>query len=105
VQIGLVPSINRPGGNVTGVSLFTSTLAAKRLELLHELVPAARVIALLVNPANPNSEADTQAVDAAARLMGLQITCLEGEHRSGPPDASEAPHWAFPGRVVSLRKT
>jgi putative tryptophan/tyrosine transport system substrate-binding protein len=76
VQIGLVQSINRPGGNVTGVSLFTSTLAAKRLELLHELVPAVRVIALLVNPANPNSEADTQAVDAAARLMGLQIIVL-----------------------------
>jgi putative tryptophan/tyrosine transport system substrate-binding protein len=76
VQIGLVPSINRPGGNVTGVSLFTSTLAAKRLELLHELVPAVKVIALLVNPVNPNSEADTQAVDAAARLMGLQIIVL-----------------------------
>src|SRR5262249_23148181 len=77
VQWGLVPSINRPGGNVTGVSLFTSTLAAKRLELLHELVPAVRVIALLVNPANPNSEADTQAVDAAGRLMGLQIIVLK----------------------------
>src|SRR5262249_2839042 len=67
VQIGLVTSINRPGANITGVSLFTSTLAAKRLELLHELAPAARVIALLVNPANPNSGADTQAVNAAAR--------------------------------------
>jgi putative ABC transport system substrate-binding protein len=80
VQRGLVTSINRPGGNVTGVSLFTSTLAAKRLELLHELVPAARVIALLVNPANPNSEADTQAVDAAARLMGLQIIVLKASN-------------------------
>ena len=77
VQIGLVTSINRPGGNVTGVSLFTSTLAAKRLELLHELVPAARVIALLVNPTNPNSEADTRAVVSAARLMGLQIVVLK----------------------------
>src|SRR6516164_5683782 len=48
------------GGNVTGVNLLTSTLAAKRLELLHELVPAARVVAMLVNPTNPNWEADTK---------------------------------------------
>jgi putative tryptophan/tyrosine transport system substrate-binding protein len=80
VQIGLVASINRPGGNVTGVSLFTSTLAAKRLELLHELVPAAKVIALLVNPANPNSEADTKAVDGAARLMGLQVVVVKASN-------------------------
>jgi putative ABC transport system substrate-binding protein len=80
VQLGLVKSLNRPGGNVTGVSLFTSTLAAKRLELLHELVPAARVIALLVNPANPNSEPDTIAVQAAAPAMGLQIVVLKASN-------------------------
>jgi putative ABC transport system substrate-binding protein len=80
VQLGLVKSVNRPGGNITGVSLFTSTLAAKRLELLHEVVPAARVIALLVNPASPNSEPDTRAVQAAAPAMGLQIVVLKAHN-------------------------
>jgi putative tryptophan/tyrosine transport system substrate-binding protein len=77
VRMGLIASLNRPGGNVTGVSLFTSTLAAKRLELLHELVPAAKVIAMLVNPANPNSEADRRAVEAAAPAIGLRIVVLK----------------------------
>jgi ABC-type uncharacterized transport system substrate-binding protein len=77
VRMGLVASLNRPGGNVTGVSLFTSTLAAKRLELLHELVPAAKVIAVLLNPANPSSEADRRAVEAAAPAIGLQIVVLK----------------------------
>jgi ABC-type uncharacterized transport system substrate-binding protein len=80
VQLGLVKSLNLPGGNVTGVSLFTSTLAAKRLELLHELVPAAGVIALLVNPANANSEPDTKAVQTAAPAMGLQIVVLKASN-------------------------
>jgi putative ABC transport system substrate-binding protein len=80
MRMGLVASISRPGGNVTGVSLFTSTLAAKRLELLHELVPAAKVIAMLVNPANPNSEADTRAVEAAAPAIGLQIVVLKASN-------------------------
>ena len=80
MQLGLVKSVNRPGGNITGVSLFTSTLAAKRLELLHQVVPAARVIALLVNPANPNSEPDTRAVQAAAPAMGLQIVVLKAHN-------------------------
>jgi putative tryptophan/tyrosine transport system substrate-binding protein len=80
VQQGLVKSVNRPGGNITGVSLFTSTLAAKRLELLHEMAPAARVVALLVNPANPNSEPDTRAVQEAAPAMGLQIVVLKASN-------------------------
>jgi putative tryptophan/tyrosine transport system substrate-binding protein len=80
VQLGLVKSLNRPGGNVTGVSLFSSTLTAKRLELLHELVPAARVIALLTNPANPNSEPETEAVRKAAPAMGLQIVVLKASN-------------------------
>ena len=80
VQLGLVKSLNRPGGNVTGVSLFSSTLTAKRLELLHELVPAARVIALLTNLANPNSEPETEAVRKAAPAMGLQIVVLKASN-------------------------
>jgi putative ABC transport system substrate-binding protein len=80
VRVGLVPSLSRPGGNVTGVSLFTSTLAAKRLELLHELVPAAKVIAMLVNPANPNSAADLEAVEAAAPAIGVRIVVLKASN-------------------------
>jgi putative tryptophan/tyrosine transport system substrate-binding protein len=80
VQMGLVPSLSQPGGNVTGVNLFTSTLAAKRLEILHELVPAAKVIALLVNPTNPNSEFDTRAVEAAAPAIGVQIVILKASN-------------------------
>jgi putative ABC transport system substrate-binding protein len=80
VRIGLVASLSRPGGNVTGVSLFTSTLAAKRLELLHELVPTAKVIAMLENPTNPNSEADTKAVEAAAPATGLQVVVLKASN-------------------------
>jgi putative ABC transport system substrate-binding protein len=80
VQLRLVASLNRPGGNVTGVNLFTSTLAAKRLELLHELVPAARVVAMLVNPTNSNWEADTKAVQTAAPAIGVQIVVLKASN-------------------------
>jgi ABC-type uncharacterized transport system substrate-binding protein len=80
MRMGLVASLSRPGGNVTGVSLFTSTLTAKRLELLHELVPAAKVIALLENPANPSSEADSKAAEAAAPALGVQIVVLKASN-------------------------
>ncbi len=52
VQLGLVPSLNRPGGNITGVTILVAALAPKQFELLHELVPAANVMTLLVNPTN-----------------------------------------------------
>ena len=76
VALGLVASLNRPGGNLTGVSSLNVELGQKRLELLHELVPTARVIAFLVNPTNPNAAADTERMQAAARTLGLQLHVL-----------------------------
>jgi putative tryptophan/tyrosine transport system substrate-binding protein len=73
VKLGLVASFNRPGGNVTGVSFLTNELGSKRLQLLHELVPAATTIGFLVNPANPNSQFDTGEVRAAAGALGLHL--------------------------------
>ena len=77
VKLGLVASLNRPGGNVTGVNQLNIELTPKRLELLHELVPTASVIALLVNPANPNVAAPTtKELQAAARTLGLELHVL-----------------------------
>jgi putative tryptophan/tyrosine transport system substrate-binding protein len=77
VEIGLVASLNRPGGNVTGVSFLNNSLIGKQLELLHELVPNAAVIGFLVNPNNPIlAESDTRSVLSAARTLGLQVHIL-----------------------------
>jgi putative ABC transport system substrate-binding protein len=73
VELGLVTSLNRPGGNVTGVSFLVSTITAKRLELLHELVPAAAAIGYLLNPDNPTAMRQTRDLEAAARVLGLQL--------------------------------
>jgi putative ABC transport system substrate-binding protein len=74
VRLGLVASLSRPGGNLTGVNFFNAELAAKRLGLLRELVPGASRIAVLVNPTNvANTEANLKEVEPAARAMGLQI--------------------------------
>jgi putative ABC transport system substrate-binding protein len=74
VDAGLVASLNRPGGNLTGVSNLNVELGSKQLELLHELVPTATVVALLVNPTNRNlTETTTSDAQAAARTLGLQL--------------------------------
>jgi putative ABC transport system substrate-binding protein len=73
VGAGLVGSLNRPGGNVTGATFYTVWLGAKRLELLRELVPKATTIALLTNPKNPVSIVQRSDVEAGARTMGLQV--------------------------------
>src|SRR5262245_9938168 len=78
VRLGLVASLARPGGNVTGINIFSAELNAKRLELLRKLVPAATRVAVLVNPANAvNSEPTLRDVQSAAVAMGLQIQVLE----------------------------
>jgi putative tryptophan/tyrosine transport system substrate-binding protein len=76
VRDGLVASLARPGGNLTGINLLTIELSAKRLELLRELVPAATRVAVLVNPAGPAPETTLRDVEAAARAIGLQIQVL-----------------------------
>ena len=73
VKFGLVASLSRPGGNVTGVSFLANMLVAKQLELLRDLVPTVTAIGLLVNPNNPNAESDTKQVQVAAHSLGRQI--------------------------------
>src|SRR5215210_6679651 len=74
VQLGLVASLNRPGSNVTGIAQLGVEVAPKRLQLLHELVPTATLMALLVDPTDPAiSEKTTQSVQAAARSLGLEL--------------------------------
>ncbi len=80
VQAGLVASLNRPGGNATGVSVFTTEMAAKRLELLHQLVPEAATIALLVNPNSYGS--GKEQMEDAARDLGLKLLFLEASVES-----------------------
>jgi putative ABC transport system substrate-binding protein len=83
IELGLVASLNRPDGNVTGVTQSSSELVAKRLGLLHDLIPAATIIGLLVNPTDPRTETQTTEIQEAAHALGLQIHVLnastEGE--------------------------
>jgi putative ABC transport system substrate-binding protein len=77
VETGLVTHLNRPSENVTGVSLFSVPLIAKRLELLHEVIPQAPVVAVLVNPSNPNAEANERGIEIAGRAIGLRIEFIK----------------------------
>jgi len=76
VKLGLVAGLNRPGGNITGVSQFSTALEGKRLELLHELVPNAAMIAMLVNPTFPGTDSITNDMQIAARALGLKLNVL-----------------------------
>ena len=87
VELGLVSSLSRPDGNVTGVNFLVKTLAAKRLELLRELAPGATLIGFLSNPTNPASEPEIRDVQAASRALGLQLQIL---HASSERDIETA---------------
>ena len=87
VEFGLVASLNRPGGNLTGVSNLNVELGAKRLELLHQMIPTATDIALLVNPNNSNAEPQLRDLEAATRALGLQLHVLQA---SKEPDFDAA---------------
>jgi putative ABC transport system substrate-binding protein len=76
VEIGLIGSLSRPGGNITGVTNLNVELGPKKLELLHKLVPAPPRIAALFNPANPNSESVQKGIQAAARALGVEVEVL-----------------------------
>jgi putative ABC transport system substrate-binding protein len=77
IEEGLVASLNRPGGNVTGVNFFVAVLGPKRLDLLRQLVPQATTIAMLVNPNTPDTEAERSDAQAAALAIGQQLVVVE----------------------------
>jgi putative ABC transport system substrate-binding protein len=86
VTQGLVASLNRPDGNVTGVNFFGAMLGAKRLELLRQLAPKATTIGMLVNPNSPDTEEERREVEAAAQTVGQQLIILKrSEERWRPP--------------------
>jgi putative tryptophan/tyrosine transport system substrate-binding protein len=82
VQLGLVAALNRPGGNLTGVTTLNVELLPKRIELLHQLSPSATDVALLVNPTNPSAEALSRDAQVAARSLGLRLQVLEASNES-----------------------
>ena len=83
VRDGLVASFNRPGGNITGVSIISSALVSKQFELLHELVPQVAVVRILLNPSNPNVGFELSDLQSAAQTMGLQLAVLQASTESG----------------------
>jgi putative ABC transport system substrate-binding protein len=81
VRQGLVASLNRPGGNATGITIFGGGAVAKRLQLMHDLMPKAATIAYLMNPNNPNAEIEMSAAQATARSLGLQIHVFSASNK------------------------
>jgi len=82
VELGLVPRINRPGGNATGLSIYTTELLAKRLQLMREVVPHASMIALLVNPLSAVAGVETDHMETVARSKGFRLLALQASDQS-----------------------
>jgi putative ABC transport system substrate-binding protein len=87
IKMGLVDSLNRPGGNITGVSFLSSDIVTKMLEALHELMPKATRIAVLVNTTNENAAVDTKEAEAAASTLGLELQVLKASNARAIDDA------------------
>jgi putative ABC transport system substrate-binding protein len=102
VASGLVASLNRPGGNLTGAARLSGELEPKRLQLLHELVPAASTIVFLVNPGNPGAAALTREMQAAARTLGLSLLVVQASSDSEVDAAfASMAHLRAEGIVIS----
>jgi putative ABC transport system substrate-binding protein len=82
IKFGLVASLNRPGGNVTGVSFLINSLVAKQLEVLHEALPSAPILGFLVNPTNPSADADTADARGAANALGRKLVVAKAATES-----------------------
>ena len=102
VKFGLVTSLNRPVGNVTGIMYLSAALGEKRLELLHQLVPAATTIFILVNPANANAEPNLRNADTAAHALGLQTVALSASTEKEIIDALARAATTKAGAIVML---
>jgi putative ABC transport system substrate-binding protein len=101
VRLGLVSSLNHPGGNLTGVSYFNEEIAPKRLSLLHELIPTANTIALLVNPANPTAAAaQTREMQGAVNALGLRMMVVKA---SNPIELEDAFATLVQQRIEALQ--
>jgi len=100
VKLGLVASLNRPGGNATGLAVSVAEMVAKRLELLRELVPGAGTMGYLTNPANLISASETEDMQTAARSVGQQMTCAQARWKTSTqpwrrrPSAAWARCWS-----------
>jgi putative ABC transport system substrate-binding protein len=105
VAARLVDSFSRPGGNVTGVAQLVTDADAKRLELLHELVPAAKTIAYLQNPTLPNSESPTRNVESAAHTLGVTLSVVKASSDSSLDAAFAAISQGRIGALLALART
>jgi putative tryptophan/tyrosine transport system substrate-binding protein len=102
VKLGMVASLNRPGGNATGVSFLLNALVAKRLEFLRELAPAAGTIGMLVNPKNPNATDDVRDVRDGARTLGLQTVVVNAGNESEIDAAFDSLRQQAAGALIVL---